>query len=314
MLGALLSAERLGKARWLFAGAWLLCAAVTLASYFNPATFQNVSHPSHAYMQPTGGEPPAAAHLDAALEKGGKIVQFALVMLGNQFSRAVDIEPIGLAGKVGIALAAAFALLALAFLLKARRRPDLWGAALPWLALGGTAIAACAMVSLGRSGMMGLHRSLTPRYMSMALYLGVALVPLALLWARALLAGPRLARLRPAAARGLTAILAAFVAIQGIYWLYGAQRMDRHRQARLHARTNLLLINFFQPDQMVRLDATREFVREGANKLDALGLLDPPLFKDRRLENFKTSKSPLADSRGEFRLSASASADREGGR
>jgi len=287
------------KKRVLLCGVWLLFFGLVVATYYDEDTLKNVSHPGHAYGHAIGARPPGIENLGTALERPEKLKKFFFAGLGNQFSRAATMmEPLELAIWIGMVLLALFVAATVFWFCW---RGCIWEAALPWFALGGAGVASTAMVALARSGGMGLYRALSPRYISMSLYLGVSLLVLVVILGRC--AGKICRSERSRKFWRDTGVVAGtlFFALQVHYWFFAVHKMEIHRGARLHAKTNLLFINHFVPDQMERLDSTYTLVKDYASRLDALGYLNPPLLKDCRLKNFRISKSELKQSRAAFK-------------
>lgn len=288
-----------GRARWVFLAAWLAAAALVSWSYFNPATFKNVSHASHAYTQSHGERPPGLVYAHQALERPEKLARFTLAALGNSLGRVTSRDVVKTSTVTGAILLACFAAAAGTWLW--RWRDDrLWDAVLPWLALGGVAVVAAFMIALARSAGLAVDRAVSPRYMGITLYLCVAVIVLAVIYARRLVLANQESRRATWLRNAGWVAVGGFVVVQALLWDYGVRGMRIHHAARQHGKTDLMFINHFRPDQITRLDLSYGFLKQQANTLHDLGYLDVPLLPDTRLSHFKKSGSPLSPSRGQF--------------
>ncbi len=117
-----------------------------------------------------------------------------LAYLGNYLS-----GPIGRSSLHGLAMLGLFLALTSFACIRWRARMDL---VLPWLAIGGFAVANALLTGLGRAG-FGAAQGLSSRYVTIALLLSIAVVPLGLL---AMLAWIASRRWRSVAGAGLAAV------------------------------------------------------------------------------------------------------------
>ena len=280
---------------------WAIAGAIVLGLYFTD--FQNTSHSAHAYNQTPGEAPPSVANFSDTIANPGKALEFFGCFLGNSLARVTRISARELAPWMGWGLFACFGVAAIHWMWNwkqtaARDR------ALPWLALGGTAIVIAVMVALGRAEIAGVRSSITPRYIGMSLFLLVAVSVLGVIVisTRSNRSSTRLPILP------LLAGLFFFAQIQT--WAYGYARMKEWESSRLHARTSLLFINHFLPASDNRLDADVHETRRLANRLDDYGYLKYPLVNEATTSPFKSSSRPL--NRKRWNLDA-ATYDREHG-
>ncbi len=287
------------RRRAVFAGWWLGCFVAVAMAYYNPETYLNSSHPTHAYNVDYGQPPPGVSRYRLSFENPEKLVKYFLGALGSGFSREEEADPEELARAIGTVLLVLLAAGSLYWMM--RWRDERFAeAALPWLALAGTAVAACWLVSMARSPGYGLYRALSPRYISMALYLPVGIIGVGVLAVRQLVGRASSPVPRALARDSGLVLLTLFLAHQGLCYAYGHHAMKIHHAARLHAKTSLVFINYFEPDRIERLDSSYEFLREQANRLDALGYLEPPLATSLALSQFKISGKTASLSRGGF--------------
>lgn len=179
-----------------------------------------------------------------------------LTYLGNYLS-----GPIGFAPRAGYATTVLFLLLGLAAWLRWRHAP---ARVLPWLAIGGFALANAALTGIGRVG-FGAGQGLAGRYVTIAALLVVAVVPLALL----AIPGLRLAKIA-----GLTG-LAALLVLGSLDGLAGA---EAHARRLGEGRDCLLRIEAASDECLRKLYPDAAVLRARASELRRLGWggLGPP--------------------------------------
>jgi hypothetical protein len=276
------------SARRRFLAAWLVAAAVVLVPYFTVGGYKTTS--VHNYGVDQGEPTPALALLSESLSHPLSLAHFHLSMVGSQLARLTTREARDVAPVTGL-LVHGLLLAAVAGVLARWRDSDVWNRSVPWVVLGGVALAACALASLGRAlATSGLY-ALAPRYVSISLYVLLATVALA-----ALLLRERGARWTPALLAG------ALICAQAGSWFVGLEGMRMWQQSRLQARTSLLFINHYEPRYVRRLDWDPEYPRAMANLLNRYGYLDPPLSADTKLAHFELSETELAAERGRIDL------------
>jgi hypothetical protein len=126
--------------------------------------------------------------------------QLLAAYVGNYLSGPLG-RPWTHPGAFGYAVALIFAVLAVLASWRCRERPAL---VLPWVMLGLFAIANAVLTGLGRAG-LGVEQALTSRYVTVALLLPVAIVPLGLVAFRG--ANPYFGRSIKVAAAALTLVV-----------------------------------------------------------------------------------------------------------
>jgi len=278
------SAQRVG-----FLVGWLGLGAGVIGNYLL-VDFVNASHPSHSYGQAVGDVPPGALHTETLAARLPVIFDYLCVLAGNAFGRLHLVDPLKITHRVGGVLLVGFGLLVLWMVRQGIKRRPVWHLALPWLAVGFSALLGMTAVAVGRSSLIGLSRATSSRYSSISLYLAVALLFLLVLWFRhsrwwGIWAVERRSQV------GLVAV-ALFTGYSVPLWNYGGQMMGLCHDARLQGKAALQFIRFWDPKHVIRLDGEVNFLRQMAEKLDAQGWLSPPLRKELSLDQFKISEAP----------------------
>jgi len=269
------------RERVAFLAAWLALAAAVLVPYFTVGGFRNES--LHTYDVPVG-EQPAGLRLAELPARWETALDFFVALLGSPLARNPLWPEEVLALRAGSAVLAAYGL-AIAVWLWCWRDAVLWNRTLPWLALGGYAVAASALAGIGRSLYLPWRGALLPHYATLGL---VALVGLVGLWAVLLAAlGPRISRRLPALCgilRGGPAFAAgALAGVALLGGLFGVNGMYEWNSGRLQGRTSLLYLDHFEPRYVRRLDGELQVARDMARLLDEHGLMRPRLAPDLRL-------------------------------
>ena len=281
------------RARFLFLAAWLFAAVTILVPYFTVGGLRNTSEPGHAFELPVGERAPGLSPR-AALADPVRVARFFTSMLGSQLARTTLYPAQQVAPWAGALLAALFAVPALYALWRCWRIPRQWDRWLPWLALGGYGAGLCALASLGRAGLTKWSYALLPHYVSIALYLPLASLVLWVLLLDDL--ASRIPRERAAVhallRRALPVLAGLCVGVQGFQWLIGAAGMKEWESARLQARTALLFVNHFPPEQH-RFDTDLATARRLANVLNRYGQLHPPLLEEPSLAPFGIAEAAL---------------------
>ena len=283
--------------RWWYVMGWALLGAVVVGCYFG---IDYRAATAYSYGQKAGELTPLAGTWRAALGDFGTAWTFFLTILGGPWVRQFAVDPLPGAPAMAWVAMAGYAAAGM-WALWRRRRGDTegWARALPWLALGGAVIAIALGASVGRSTILAPARAAVPRFLTVSLYLPVALLALArLVW---------LSR-RPGSGERLIpwglALLGGLVALQVQPWLYGARLMAVWQASRLQAQAHVQFIGHFNPEPIRILAYHVEDVQRFAPILDRLGLLEPPLVKDLRLEQFSISKTPISTSKAALERAA----------
>lgn len=85
-------------------------------------------------------------------------------------------------------------------------------------------------------------------------------------------------------------------------WVYGLHKMEAWKGSRLQARAALTYIRLFEPAKVGRLDATLEFVREGAEELDRQSLHHHPLAEEWGFGPYRPAGDSLGSRRAKLTL------------
>ena len=232
-----------------------------------------------------------------AVEHPLRAIQFILAYLGTPFSgTAPNASSIALG-----ASAALFILLAACLLYLWRWRGDrrLLAHALPWVLLGGSAVASAFLTMVGRLG-FGVSAATQSRYVSFAI-----LLPIALLFLTSLVFGHwREHSDRAAGKLGLSCGLVVLVLALSFLFVGGTikslESWPRFQHGRLSGKADLLVINLVdEPDALARhvyLGDTA--LKAHANFLNDLGYLRPRLLRSKSIREI--AFQPGTEKVGEF--------------
>ncbi len=280
------------RRRVLPAAAVALVMAAALAYHFGPS-FRSSSHFSHTHGIETGERPPSLGAVGEAMGDLDAAGRYLLSSLGNPLARAFGSDQRDSAFWVGCGLLLLSAGAA-AFAVWRRRDGEIWARLLPWFAAAGFAVAVAFLLALGRSA---TDRAAMPHYISMTQFLVIALVAIAAYvanwWVRS--AGDGTAAGRRAAYAWGAAVASAVLLVN--LWVYGLYKMEAWKGSRLQARAALTYIRLFEPTKIGRLDATLEFVREGAEVMDSQGLIHPPLAREWGFGPYRPQRGSLGQKR-----------------
>ena len=275
------------RARALFLGAWALVSLAVLVPHFTVDGFRDRSDRGGVRVDERAPGPGFATLPDRA----PRAALFGAAMLGSPLARTAATAPERVAPFAGVALGGAFVLLAL-YALAHFREPELWDRWLPWLALGGFAMAACLVAAVRHSALNGWQSALIPHYLGVSTYLVLATSVLAALLVE------DLARRRPAWAGALAPLpslaLGALVGFHLLQWPLGVEGMREWKSARLQARTSILFLDHFEPHYWRRIHGIPEVGRRLLHRLDAAGFLRPPLLEEPTLDAFGRG-APLSE-------------------
>lgn len=275
--------------RWLFLGAWVFVFAASAGLYFHD--LKNEADPAFSYG--AGEEETMKQHVGGFLSDPGRGVAFVLGFLGSHLARGTSASMLELAKLFGGMSLLFYAVLGGWWLLRFQDTVmrNRW---LPWLLLGGYSIGTAALTALGRAwATKDADGSIAARYVIHAIPLTVALIVLGCL------AAEEWRRRRPGCGMGV--IVGQTIATSALFmvllngWVHGAHIMGVWESSRLRSATNTLFFNVLEVEGNVAPSRPR------AAWMNTLGLLDPPMLKNTRLDNFKISGDPPG--RGTARLS-----------
>lgn len=267
----LLSEPRAGlkERRWLTA-VWLVCAALSVAVYLHGLR----STPEHPSMF-------------EALRHPARAAAFFFSLLGTPLWAGSPWVTISL----GVALVAVYAL---AFVYVWKHRED--GAPARrmtgWLALGAFSLLSGAMITAGRSG-FGIGQANAGRYIAFSLYLTAAIAHLLPLLACELKRRGHAERARIVGRlAALTFVLA--VAAQARLYPIGTLSMMYKWREHAHEKACMLFVNVLPGECPSERGLPAGLLRRGANALDRVGYLRPPLIRGARLEEIEAGASEAA--------------------
>jgi len=243
--------------RWLIL-VWLGAFCLTLFAYF------------YSYQKP-------AFHpsLTQALSEPGAVISYFFAFLGNPFAWGTKLDNPSFAVWIGAVLCGLFSL-QIFYLLKNWQHQLLQKQAIGWVMLGVYAILSAAITTVGRVG-FGVEQSLSPRYVTFAIYLPIAIVHLLPIIRHH--ASGRLVKFPAWLNQFVLSTLTIFLLLHGLTFWYSTEQMVIWRQERLQAKTCLGLINVMADVACLqRLEwGDPQWLRQTANTLNSLGWINPPL-------------------------------------
>ncbi|MGA3067274.1 MAG: hypothetical protein ABSF29_10550 [Tepidisphaeraceae bacterium] len=255
-------------ARDLWSACWVICAALTIWSYF------------HGYVKPAGHP-----SLLEALRHPIKFVLYFLVYLGSPLGPGTVISILPQCIAVGFVVFMLYAS-TIAYVWSRRHDPLLIKRALPWLALGAYVVTTDLVTDFARLG-FGFDEAIASRYNTVSAMLYVALIYLIPLLCRdAIETYTAEDRRRPwaLAACRLSPVLAGMMlALYAPCNAYALARCKDEHGLRANGAVALMFIDFFQDEALVNRTAGNVYqipvVRQIADILQPLGYLHPPLVK-----------------------------------
>lgn len=300
VFGALLMMPReapAGKGKWPFLACWTLAGAAVIGCYFL-IDYSVATH--YSYNRPIGAPTPLAGTWKESFRRFGDMAEFFLRILGGPAVRQFAIDPLPLSRLFGTMALAVYLGAALWIAFGVRNRE--WRARLlPWMALGGAVVAIALGVSVGRTTILASARATVPRFISVSLYLPIALLAFAMAatrgWERARVIFAPGGRKEMMVIGGLTML--AVLQVQP--WIYGSGLMEIWNIARRQARAHVMFAEHWDPEPSRILAYLPGEIRDFAPRLDALGFLDPPLVRNLRLDQFSVSRKPMPSSSGQIR-------------
>jgi len=277
------------RSQILFAATWLFVFAVTMALYFT--NLKNEVDPDFSYKAAEGDD---SLHHDTGyfFKHLDLAIPYVLRFLGGHLGRGSDFtvmaESLGL-GTFSLVLF----LGALGYWSFHFKRADLRARLLPWLLFGSYSIGAGVLVAMGRLW-ASTDNSLAPRYVIHAVPLTVSLVALGWLishdWMNR---HPRRNRVPLRITQGMAIMF--LLCLQTVSWAHGCRLMEIWESSRLRGATNTLFYKV-RPEVQDITPGTRNL----AKIADDLGLLNPPMLKDRALLQFTTASEMLDENTAEW--------------
>ncbi|RBP47724.1 hypothetical protein DES53_101523 [Roseimicrobium gellanilyticum] len=278
------------QARIIFTTLWLAVFAVTMQLYFT--NLVNEVEPMFAYKQ--GEEETMRKDVGGMIKDPGRTGSYVFRFLGNHLSRGSSFSMMDVSLVIG---GVSFALYVVAFgyLLGHWRREELRAQLGPWLVFGAYSIGTGVLVAMGRSWASSTgDNAIAPRYVIHAVPLTVALIALVWIIAQDVIA--RRPEMKVGARRFILQSGMALLAVLILSWAQGWRLMDMWHSSRLRGAVNTRFYNvLYQVEDMVPAN------RDHARRAEKMGLLNPPMLKDRMLSNFRLQPSLLSSNTANFR-------------
>jgi hypothetical protein len=278
------------RARIIFTVLWLAVFGVTMKLYFTD--LKNEVEPMFAYKQ--GEEETMRKDVKGMIMNLDHTGAYVFRFLGNHLSRGSSFSMMDVSLVIG---GVSFALYIAAFfyLLRHWRREELRSQLGPWLMFGAYSIGTGALVAMGRSWASSTgDNAIAPRYVIHAVPLTVALIALVWIIAEDIIA--RRPEMKSSARRFILQSGMALLALLILSWAQGWRLMDMWHSSRLRGAVNTRFYNvLYQVEDAVPAN------RDHARRAEKLGLLNPPMLKDRMLSNFRLEPSLLSSNTANFR-------------
>lgn len=265
------------RAQWIFTVSWLAVFGITVGLYFT--NLVNEEDPAFTYgLMP--GEKALGHDTSAFFKEPGRSIPYVMRFLGNHLCRGTSISMMDASLWIGTVLFILF-LFATAYFFINIRRIELREKLLPWLLFGSYSIACGLLVAMGRlyattSG----NNVLAARYIIHAVPLTVSLIALAWLIAQDWLEQRAVANVSLRLRAACTISCTAFITLQTVAWAHGMRMMEMWESSRLRGATSTMFYKLMKLNDEVPSNRTH------ASRADSLGLLERPMLKNIRLDNF----------------------------
>jgi hypothetical protein len=274
---------RVPRHRLMYVALWLAAFAVTMGLYFH--NLKNETDPQFSYKQ-QGDQETLHRDFKAFFSHPTDALAFVFRLLGSHLARGTNVSVMDASLVIG---GLSYILWAGAWIYWWRRFDDagLRRQMLIWLVFGSYSVGAATLIAMGRlwatrSG----ENAVSARYVIHAVPLTVALA--VLLWMIARDIKRRHPLVRKRAMQTAVGFAVALLMLQAISWAHGWRMMAVWSSSRLRGAANTLFYNtIFQVEGDIA--ANRSYAR----KANELNLLDPPMLKNTRLDNFRVSPQAL---------------------
>ena len=271
-----------GRRRVVVLALWLAAFTLTMALYFHG--LKNEVDPEFSLGQ--GGDATVGRDFHAFAGDPEKSLGVPLRVLGGPLARGTTQDVFEVSLNFGMVLTGLYMAGACYWLWRFRDE-ELRRRLLPWLALGAYSIGTALTISMGR---VWLTRSginaLSGRYLIHAAPLLVALPVMVWIICRDLV--ERFPRWHSGVRSALLIAGTAMVFNQLTAWSYGERMMEMWSSSRLRSAVNM---RFYKTGCPLEYDYMG---MPGLARLaDDLGVLNPPMLKNTRLDNFKMMPKPL---------------------
>ena len=290
------------RTKWIYCGLWIVVFLVSMGLYFH--NLKNETDPQFSYKQ--GDQETLGRDFKAFFSDPGKSAAFVMRLMGSHLARGTSISAMDASLVIGTT---SFLLWfgAVLYWLWAYRDVKLRRALLPWLLFGAYSIGAGCLVALGRAwATKSGENAISSRYVIHAVPMTVSLIVVVWIILR------ELRKINPKWRKRVVQAMAAaaftLVSLQAISWAHGMRMMAVWESSRLRGAANTL---FYRTVWNTEGDIAAN--RKLARRADELGLLNPPMLTNTRLDNFKLVPELLGATTGQFRtLSLEKVQDKEG--
>ena len=276
------------RQRWIFLGAWAAVFAATAGVYFH--NLKNEADPAFSYG--AGEEEVLQEHVGGFLSDPVRGIKFILGFLGGHVARGTSAPLFELSmilGGISLALIAVFSVWWLVRFRDVEMRKR-W---LPWLLFGGYSVGTAVLTAMGRAWATKYgESSVSARYVIQAIPLTVSLIVLGCLAAEEWQKRRPECHLRVLMGKCIAATAVLLIFSNG--WLHGTQIMGVWESSRLRCATSALFFNVLETEGNIVGNQPR------AVALNKMGLLDPPLLKNTRLDNFHVETNKVSASSARF--------------
>ncbi|WP_038167098.1 hypothetical protein [Verrucomicrobium sp. BvORR106] len=278
------------QSRYLFLIAWIGVFLVTMGLYFHD--LKNETDPQFSYKQ--GEEQTMGRNFSSFFKNPGKGLEFVVRFLGCHLGRGWSVSVMDaslLLGGLSLALVAAFSLL----WLKKFKDETLRQRLLPWLLFGGYSVGAAVLTAVGRSwASQSGDNAIHARYTIHAVPLTISLVVLVWMVSREI--RHRRPQWSKVTVQTVTAGAYMLVVVQAVSWTFGERMMAVWESSRLRGAANTLFFN-----TVYNTEGDIAGNRDLARKANELNLLNPPMLKNARLDNFSLTPKLLNQNTAFFR-------------
>jgi hypothetical protein len=255
--------------RWLTF--WILATVACAAIYF--------------WNYQTPRDLPPFAPRKSFLEYGRYVAAF----LGSSLGRSGNENPLAVSIGIGVVLLVGYGASLIHFIVRCRDR-DYCARVVPWIALGAYSIGSACLAALGRIE-WGVPQALESRYVAFSLYLALAVMAMAALYAREFL-GPEQPPKRRLAVFAVVVFLGAGCLMLEIFSAAASLQffVIRSAAARL-GQSGVLFSQAFDTSSTIRAGSYPRpfFVQENANGMDRLHLMRTALVRTPEINKLRHS-------------------------
>jgi hypothetical protein len=278
------------RARIIFTVLWLAVFGVTMKLYFT--NLVNEVEPMFAYKQ--GEEETMRKDVKGMISNLDHTIAYVFRFLGNHLCRGSSFSMMDVSLLIG-GVSFSLYLAAFGYLVGNWRREELRAQLGPWLMFGAYSIGTGVLVAMGRGWASSTgDNALAARYVIHAVPLTVSLI--ALTW----IIAQDIVKRRPEWQGGIQRFIngsgMALLAVLILSWAHGWRLMDMWHSSRLRGAVNTRFFN-----ALYQVEDTVPANRDHARRAEKMGLLNPPMLKDRALSNFRLQPSLLSSTTANFR-------------